>query len=176
LKYESFQIGRTERKPDDITDFPHQRVIPIPEMIAYPEGKYRPPSIPFTAGYYPYNMYLQKGKVIYLSKIYIRCINGVLAVSHRMVLGVMESAIKLRREIGQLCSMLIRVDIIRSAIARLVQMPHSAMEHIGDTKLYLFIYRIVARYYHSSYRGFYEIWGWMAFMGTTAYIAWNFYS
>jgi len=33
-------------------------------MIPYPEGKYRPASVPFMAGYYPYNMYLQKGKVL----------------------------------------------------------------------------------------------------------------
>ena len=39
-------------------------MIPMPEFIPYPEGKYRPASIPYTAGYYPYNMYLQKGKVI----------------------------------------------------------------------------------------------------------------
>ena len=51
--------------PDDITDFPHQRSIPLPEAIPYPEGKYRPASIPYIAGYYPYNMYLQRGKVSY---------------------------------------------------------------------------------------------------------------
>ncbi len=58
-------------------------------MIPYPEGKYRPASVPFMAGYYPYNMYLQKGKVLYQPTIFfVRFTNGVLVVFHRMVLGV----------------------------------------------------------------------------------------
>lgn len=36
--------------PDDVTDFPAYKTIPIPESIPYREGKYRPPSIPFLAG------------------------------------------------------------------------------------------------------------------------------
>ena len=35
----------------------------MPEAIPYPEGAYRPASIAMNAGYFPYNMYLQKGKV-----------------------------------------------------------------------------------------------------------------
>lgn len=35
----------------------------MPETIPYPEGRYRPASVPFTSGFYPYNVYLQKGKV-----------------------------------------------------------------------------------------------------------------
>ena len=36
--------------PDDITDFPQYKTIPIPETVPYMEGKYRPPSIPFVTG------------------------------------------------------------------------------------------------------------------------------
>jgi hypothetical protein len=36
--------------PDDVTDFPAYKTIPIPESIPYREGKYRPASIPFISG------------------------------------------------------------------------------------------------------------------------------
>lgn len=36
--------------PDDITDFPQYKTVPIPESVPYREGKYRPPSIPFITG------------------------------------------------------------------------------------------------------------------------------
>ena len=36
--------------PDDVTDFPAYKTIPIPESINYREGKYRPPSVPFITG------------------------------------------------------------------------------------------------------------------------------
>ena len=35
----------------------------MPEAIPYPEGRYTPPTLPVIQGYYPYNVYLQKGKV-----------------------------------------------------------------------------------------------------------------
>lgn len=41
---------RTNRSPDDITDFPQYKSVPIPESIPYQEGKYRPASVPFVAG------------------------------------------------------------------------------------------------------------------------------
>ena len=39
--------------PDDVTDFPAYKTIPIPESIPYREGKYRPPSIPYITGTSP---------------------------------------------------------------------------------------------------------------------------
>ena len=36
--------------PDDVTDFPAYKTIPIPESIPYRQGKYRPPTIPFMTG------------------------------------------------------------------------------------------------------------------------------
>jgi len=38
--------------PDDVTDFPAYKTIPIPESIPYREGKYRPATIPFLNGTY----------------------------------------------------------------------------------------------------------------------------
>lgn len=49
--------------PDDISTFPKQQTVPIPEAVPYREGKYRPPSVPIIGGYYPYNMYLERGKI-----------------------------------------------------------------------------------------------------------------
>jgi hypothetical protein len=43
-------VARTNLLPDDITDFPQYKTVPLPESIPYMEGKYRPPSIPFVAG------------------------------------------------------------------------------------------------------------------------------
>jgi hypothetical protein len=36
--------------PDDVSDFPAYKTIPMPESITYREGKYRPASIPFITG------------------------------------------------------------------------------------------------------------------------------
>ena len=47
---------------DDITNFPQTEMVPLPESIPYPEGSYRPPSIPVVAGYYPISVYLYRGK------------------------------------------------------------------------------------------------------------------
>lgn len=41
---------RASTSPDDITDFPQYKTVPIPESIPYMEGKYRPPSIPLVTG------------------------------------------------------------------------------------------------------------------------------
>ena len=54
---------RKEKKPTDITDFPIQKVVPIPEDYHYPEGKYRPPTLPYRSGFIPFNILLEQGKV-----------------------------------------------------------------------------------------------------------------
>lgn len=48
---------------DDVTDFPEQRIVPLPESRPYEEGKYRPPSMPVFAGVFPTNTYLYRGKI-----------------------------------------------------------------------------------------------------------------
>ncbi len=47
---------------DDISKFPQQPVVPLGEYRHYEEGKYRPPSMPLYAGYYPSHIYLFRGK------------------------------------------------------------------------------------------------------------------
>jgi hypothetical protein len=42
---------KKEKHQDDITDFPLQKSIPMPENRAYQEGKYKPSSVPVIAGY-----------------------------------------------------------------------------------------------------------------------------
>jgi len=54
---------RQEKKPTDVTDFPHQKVVPIPEEFSYPEGKYRPPTLPYRSGFIPITLFLEQGKV-----------------------------------------------------------------------------------------------------------------
>lgn len=64
--------------PDDITDFPQYKTVPIPESITYREGKYRPPSIPFIAGTsYP----MQVGSRTTLTSRKAKCTTGVHAAS-----------------------------------------------------------------------------------------------
>ena len=53
---------RDEITMDDVTNFPHQRIVPLMESRVYEEGKYRPPSMPAIGGIFPTNMYLYRGK------------------------------------------------------------------------------------------------------------------
>ncbi len=39
-----------EPSPNDVSDFPRYKNVPIPESIPYMEGKYRPASLPFVSG------------------------------------------------------------------------------------------------------------------------------
>lgn len=54
---------RAEKRPDDVTDFPQQKVTAIPEEYHYPEGKWRPPTIPMRGGFIPINIHLEEGKI-----------------------------------------------------------------------------------------------------------------
>ncbi|CAG9317567.1 unnamed protein product [Blepharisma stoltei] len=54
---------RAEKKPTDVTDFPKQTVTPMPEEYHYPEGKYRPPTLPIRGGFIPTNIHLEAGKI-----------------------------------------------------------------------------------------------------------------
>lgn len=47
---------------DDVSDFPKQKTVQLPESYPYQEGSYRPASLPLYAGYYPINVYLYRGK------------------------------------------------------------------------------------------------------------------
>ena len=54
---------RSELTMDDVSKFPQTELVPLPESFSYQEGKYRPPSMPVYAGYYPIHIYLYRGKV-----------------------------------------------------------------------------------------------------------------
>ena len=56
--------NKEQRVPslDDVSNFPETETIPLAESRHYQEGKYRPPSMPLFAGYYPINVYLYRGK------------------------------------------------------------------------------------------------------------------
>jgi CDGSH-type Zn-finger protein len=54
---------KKELKPDDVSDFKHQRIIEMPHEFPYLEGKYRPPTLPYRSGYLPMNTYLEAGKL-----------------------------------------------------------------------------------------------------------------
>ena len=47
---------------DDVTDFPEQRIVGLPESRPYEEGRYRPASLPIYAGLFPTHMFLARGK------------------------------------------------------------------------------------------------------------------
>ena len=54
---------RKEKKPTDVSDFPPQKIVAIPEDYHYPEGKYRPPTLPIRSGFIPINIFLEQGKI-----------------------------------------------------------------------------------------------------------------
>ncbi|CAK61951.1 unnamed protein product (macronuclear) [Paramecium tetraurelia] len=147
---------RKERKPDDITDFPEQKFVLLPESIPYPEGKYRPASVPYVAGFYPYNCYLQKGK------IYQWCSCGI-SQSNPWCDGMCNASVTRNRPI--------KFNVDTSGYYKLCNCKQSANAPFCNGT-----HRQVIRQYHDGFRGFYELWGWAAFMGTTGFMVWNFHN
>mmetsp|Transcript_62094 Transcript_62094/g.72210 ORF Transcript_62094/g.72210 Transcript_62094/m.72210 type:complete len:189 (+) Transcript_62094:27-593(+) len=147
---------RKDKKPDDITDFPKQHIVPLPEAIPYREGKYRPSSVPLIQGYYPYNIYLQQGKV------YSWCSCGISQNSPWC---------------DQLCNWLVTrnrpvvFNVSESGYFKICQCKHSANAPFCNGT-----HRQVLKYHYSTHRGFYEWWGQVGFYAGWAYIFWNFYS
>ena len=56
------EFERKEITMEDVSNFPQTEMVPLPESFSYQEGKYRPPSLPLHAGYYPIHIYLYRGK------------------------------------------------------------------------------------------------------------------
>ena len=48
---------------DDVTDFPEQKIVAMPESRPYEEGRYRPATMPAFQGIYPTHMYLIRANV-----------------------------------------------------------------------------------------------------------------
>ena len=142
--------------PKDVTDFPKQQTVPIPEAVPYREGRYDPPSIPVNGGYYPYNMYLEKEKVYW----YCSCgtsfnspfcdsnCNKLLTRNRPIYFNVNESGYY------KLCTCRMSRDA-----------PFCNGTH-----------REVQKFYMKSHRGRYEVFGQVAFFGSWVYMLWNFYT
>lgn len=131
-------------------------MIPIPESIHYMEGKYRPASIPIISGYFPYNVYLQKGKV------YNWC--GCGASLTQPWCDQICNALPTRTR-----PTVFNVD--ESGYYKICNCKFSANAPFCNNT-----HRDVVRYHHSTHRGFYEIWGYWAFMAGFGYMYWNYYT
>ncbi|KRX08795.1 hypothetical protein PPERSA_08899 [Pseudocohnilembus persalinus] len=147
---------RQDKNDDDITDFPTYKNVPIMESIPYREGQYRPPSIPFIGGFYPYNMYLQQGKV------YSWCACGI-------------------SQNSPWCDSLCNYTVTRN---RPVQFNVSTAGYYkictckfsADAPFCNGTHKLLVRYHHQTHRGFAEIQGEIFFFVGWAYILWNFYT
>ena len=113
--------------PDDVTDFPSYKTIPIPESIGYREGKYRPPSIPLITGT---SLSIKVGSPIILISSKVKYITGVHAAWVWRTLIAMEVVTLQWRDVDLCSSTLVRVDITNYAIANFQQTLLSVMELI----------------------------------------------
>ena len=53
---------RSVETMEDVTNFPHQKVVDLAESRPYEEGHYRPASMPTFAGIFPTHIFLARGK------------------------------------------------------------------------------------------------------------------
>ncbi len=148
--------AKSERSPDDITDFPKQQTVPIPEAVPYREGKYRPPSIPLNNGFYPYNIYLEQGKLYWFCACGISqnnpwcdsSCNKITTRNRPIYFNVSESGYY------KMCN---------------CKMSSNAPFCNGTGKDLL-------RYHMKTHRGGYEFWGAVAYYMSWVYMFWNFYT
>lgn len=130
--------------------------VPMPEAIPYPEGKYVPASVPIIQGYYPYNLYLQKGKV------HLWCSCGM-SDNSPWCNGVCNHSVSRNRPIY--------FNVSESGYYKICQCKHSANAPFcnGTHKDYL-------KHYATTHRGLYEIAGLVAFYGGWVFMILNFYT
>ena len=128
--------------PEDITDFPAYKTIPIPESIPYREGKYRPPSIPFISGtlsfdlgWFPYNTYLQAGKA------YNWCACGM-SLTNPSCDGACNAAVTRCRPVA--------FNVSESGYYKLCNCKNSANAPFCNGT-----HRDMIRYLHKTHRGFF---------------------
>ena len=145
-----------EPSPDDVTDFPAYKTIPIPESISYREGKYRPPSIPFITGWFPYNTYLQQGKV------YSWCACGM-SQTNPSCDGTCNSAVTRCRPI--------QFNVSESGYYKLCNCKNSANAPFCNGT-----HRDLIKFHHKTHRGFYEIYAYNSFWLGFLYMYWNWYT
>ena len=120
------------------------------------EGKYRPPSIPFTTGWFPYNSYLQAGKV------YSWCSCG-LSLTNPSCDGACNANVTRCRPVS--------FNVSESGYYKLCNCKNSANAPFCNGT-----HRDLIKFHHKSHRGFYEIWGEVAFYAGFVYMYWNWYT
>lgn len=142
--------------PSDVTNFPKQQTVPIPEAIPYMEGKYRPPSIPINTGYYPYNVYLEKAKVYYF------CACGM-SSSNPWCDSTCNKATTRNRPIY--------FNVSESGYYKMCncKMSSNAPFCNGTGKDLL-------KFHVKTHRGGYEFWGTVAYASSMLYFVMNFYT
>lgn len=145
-----------EKSNEDITDFPAQQTIPIPEAIPYREGKYRPASIPVNGGLYPYNLYLEQGKVYW----YCSC---SISLNSPWCDSSCNKTITRNRPIY--------FNVNESGYYKICTCRLSANAPFCNGT-----HREVQKKYLTTHRGSVEIVGQFLFWGGWAYMIWNFYT
>jgi CDGSH-type Zn-finger protein len=147
---------RDEKRPDDISDFPRQQTVPMPEAVPYREGKYRSPSISINGGYFPYNLYLEKGKV------YWYCACGISNNSPWCDSTCNKLATRNRP---------IYFNVNESGYYKICTCRQSA-----DAPFCNGTHKEVAKFYVKSHRGAYEVAAQVIFWGGWVYMFWNYYT
>lgn len=147
---------RKQKSPDDVTDFPKQQTVPIPEAIPYREGKYRPASIPLNSGFFPYNLYLEKAKVYWF------CTCGISANNPWCDFGCNRLTTRNRP---------IYFNVNESGYYKLCNCKMSSNAPFCNGT-----HREVVKFHTNSYLGNVNVIGGILFWGGWVYILWNFYT
>ena len=119
-------VTREMTNPDDITDFPLYKSIPIPESIPYREGQYRPPSIPLITGI---KQYIQVSSHTILIFNKARLILGAPAACLFQIPTATATATMTLLAADQCLLTWVRVDTISCAIANFQLMLRFATWH-----------------------------------------------
>lgn len=147
---------KKQPSPEDVSDFPRQQTIPIPEAIPYMEGKYRPASVPVNNGYYPYNSYLEKGKV------YLFCTCGASAKNPWCDSYCNKMTTRLRP---------IYFNVTESGYYKMCNCKQSSNSPFCNGT-----HRAVYKFQIQSHRGAVEFWGFVAYCTTWSYLLWNYFT
>lgn len=142
--------------PLDVSDFPREQTVPIPEGIPYNEGNYRPASIPLHSGFFPYNVFLQQGK------LYWYCTCGISYNNPFCDWSCNKIPTRNRP---------IYFNVNQSGYYKLCTCKVSADSPFCDGS-----HRRLVKFYASSFRGFYEFFGIALYGLGWVYYLWNFYT
>ena len=130
-------------------------MIPLMESRSYEEGKYRPPSMPAVAGYFPSHVHLYRGKV------YDWCVCGHTQNSP-FCDGQCKWLITRLRPVS--------FNVSESGYFKLCNCKLSANAPFCNNS-----HKALIQWNHKHHKGFFNIWGMTAFWGTVAYWWFTFY-